>query len=124
MNGEGARRYKELADRNTEAVRRMREYDRAVADQLRKRLGEADLALFQSYARERMSTVTVWMHWESVVEALWGERWLQIGPPPDPVTPPAGTTPDDADAEVERTYDALRDALGTPGVLARLRRQD
>jgi hypothetical protein len=124
VNGEAVRRYKELADRNTDAVRRMREHDRAVAEQLRKQLGAADLALFQSFARERMSTVTVRMHWDSVVETLWAERWLSIGPPPDPIPPPPGMTPDQADAEVERTYDALRDALGTPGVLSRLRRQD
>jgi hypothetical protein len=124
MNGDFGRRYKELADRNTDAVRRMREHDRAVAARLRKQLGDADLALFQSFARERMSTVTVRMNWDSVVEALWGERWLPIGQPPDPITPPSGMAPDEADAEVERTYDALRDALGASGVLSRLRRQD
>lgn len=124
MNGDAVRRYKELADQNTDAVRRMREHDRVVAEQLRKQLGELDLALFTSVARERMSNVTVRMHWESIVEALWAERWIQPGPEPEPVPPRPGLTADMADAEVERAYDALREALGTQGGrLSRLRRQ-
>lgn len=125
MNGDAARRYKELADRNTDAMRRLREHDRAVSEQVRKRLAEADAALLQAVARVRMSSAMVRMHWESAVEALWGERWLSsFGPEPDPMTPPAGMTMNDAEAEVARAYDALQDALAKSGMLSRRPRQD
>lgn len=123
MNGEAARRYKELADGNTEAVRRMREHDREVAEQLRRRLGETEQALAAAVARERVSKLAVRLHWESAAELLWGERWLRIGDRPEPVVP-AELTPEAAeraDAEVGRTYDALRDAVRKPTVLPRRR---
>lgn len=119
MNGDAARRYKELAERNTEAVRRMQQRDRVVAEELRRRLGDADRELAEATAREWASRVGVRLHWESVTEALWGERWLQIGRQPDPVAPPPGVTADIADAEVGRTYEALREALRKPALLPR-----
>jgi hypothetical protein len=124
---DAVRRYKELADLNTEAVRRMREHDRAVSDELRKQLGDADKALAEAIARERVSKVSVRLHWESAAEALWGERWLRIGSQPDPVPPAFGLPPDaadTADAEVGRTYDALRDALRKAGLLQRRNRSE
>jgi hypothetical protein len=126
VNGDAARRYKELAGRNTEAVRRMRERDRAVAEELRARLSDMEKALAEATARERVSRVGVRLHWESASEALWAERWLQVGPQPDPVPPPPGSpvTADMADAEVGRTYDVLRDALRKAGLLPRRNRQD
>jgi hypothetical protein len=126
VNGDAARRYKELAERNTEAVRRMRERDRAVAEQLRATLADADKALAEATARERVSRVGVRLHWESAAEALWAERWLQVGPQPDPLVPGPGVdgTADAADAEVGRAYDALRDALRKAGLLPRRNRQD
>lgn len=124
MNGESARRYKELAERNTEAVRRMQQHDREVAEALRGRLAEADRQLAEATAREWASRVGVRLHWESVTEALWGERWLQIGPQPDPVEPPPGVTADAADAEVGRAYDLLREALRKQALLSRRQRPD
>jgi hypothetical protein len=126
VNGDAARRYKELAGLNTEAVRRMRERDRAVADELRAKLGEVEKALAEATARERVSKVGVRLHWESAAESLWAERWLQVGPQPEPTPPPPGSTltADVADAEVGRTYDALRDALRKAGLLPRRHRQD
>lgn len=124
VNGDAVRRYKDLAGRNTEAMHRLREHDRVVCEQLRRRLRDAELALFQSVARERMSNVTIRMHWESVVEALWAERWLPIGQQPQAVPPPPGMTANEADADVERAYEALRDALAKAGMLSRRHRQD
>lgn len=120
---EAARRYKELAERNTEAVRRMQQHDRTVAEELRRRLGEADRELAEATAREWASRVGVRLHWESATEVLWDERWLPIGPQPDPVEPPPGMTVDVADAEVGRTYDQLRDALRKQALLPRRQRQ-
>lgn len=111
MNGDAVRRYKELADRNTEAVRRMQERDRAVAEQLRARLLDAETELAQATERERASRFSVETHWEKVAEASWAQRWLRIGDRPGPVDPPAHVSLDEADAEVGRAYDALLDAL-------------
>ncbi|HEX5402977.1 MAG TPA: hypothetical protein VFX16_11825 [Pseudonocardiaceae bacterium] len=127
MSSGAVRRYKELADRNTEAVRRMREHDRSVSDELRKKLGDADQALAEAIARERVSKVSVRLHWESAAEALWGERWLRIGSQPEPLPPTHDLAPDaadTADAEVGRTYDALRDALRKAGLLPRRNRSE
>jgi hypothetical protein len=121
VNGDATRRYKELAEGNTDAVRRMREHDRTVADRLRRKLDDTDRALAEATAREWASRVGVRLHWESVTEALWAERWLPVGPQPDPIEPPPGTrlTADQADAEVGRTYDVLRDALRRAALLPR-----
>jgi hypothetical protein len=127
MTGDAARRYKELADVNTDAVRRMRERDREVSDELRHTLAHADKALAEAVARERLSRLSVRLHWESAAEALWAERWLQVGQQPDPIEPPMTITPDAADAadaEVGRTYDALREALRKQGIIPRRHRAD
>ena len=126
MTGDAARRYKELAEHNTEAVARARANDRAIAERLRARLAAMEQALAEATARQRMSRINVRLHWESVSEALWGERWLRIGPQPDasPIDQGDGTTAELADAEVGRTYDALRDALRKDGLLRRGARDD
>jgi hypothetical protein len=125
VNGDAAARYKEIAGRNTEAVRRMRERDKAVAEELRAKLGDAEKALAEATAREQVSRVGVRLHWESATEALWAERWLQVGPQPNPMPPPGSAlTADKADAEVGRTYDVLRDALRKAGLLPRRNRQE
>lgn len=127
MTGDAARRYKELADLNTDAVQRMRERDREVSEELRRTLGDVDKALAEAVARERVSRLSVRLHWESAAEALWAERWLQIGQQPEPIEPPRTVTPDAADAadaEVGRTYDALRDALRKQSIIHRRHRSD
>lgn len=125
LNGNDAvRRYKELADVNTEAVRQMREHNRAVAETLRARLADVDKRLAEAIQRERMARMAVRLHWEAAVDALWGERWLQVGPQPDPTTPPPGVDTILADSEVSRTYEALREALRKPALLPRRERHD
>jgi len=125
LNGNDAvRRYKELADVNTEAVRQMREHNRAVAETLRAKLADVDKRLAEATERERVARMAVRLHWEAAVDALWGERWLQVGPQPDPTTPPPGVDTLLADSEVGRTYDALRDALRKPALLPRRDRHD
>jgi hypothetical protein len=122
VSGDAARRYKELADANTTAVRRMRERDRAVSEELRKTLADADKALAEAVARERVSKMSVRLHWESAAELLWEERWLPFDQQPEPVVPAnlGADAADLADAEVGRTYDALREALRKAGLLPRL----
>lgn len=125
LNGNDAvRAYKELADVNTEAVARMREYNRTIAEELRTRLADVDRRLAKAAERERVARMAIRLHWESAVEALWGERWLQPGPQPDPIEPPAGLDAAKADTEVGRTYDALRDALRKPALLPRRQSHD
>jgi hypothetical protein len=124
MNTDAVRRYKELADVNTEAVRRMREHNRAVAEGLRAKLTDVDRELAEAIARERVARMAVRLHWEAAVEALWDERWLQVGPQPDATTPPPGMDMAAADAAVSRTYEALRAALRKPALLPRRHQQD
>lgn len=125
LNGNDAvRRFKELADVNTEAVRQMREHNRAVAETLRARLADVDRRLAEATERERVARMAVRLHWEAAVDALWSEKWLQVGPPPDPTTPPPGMDTVMADSEVSRTYEALRDALRKPALLPRRERHD
>ncbi|HEY0803754.1 MAG TPA: hypothetical protein VGD84_01770 [Pseudonocardiaceae bacterium] len=125
MNGDAVRRYKELADVNTEAVRHLTAHNRTVAEKLRTKLTEVDRALAEATARERVARMAVRLHWESAVEWLWDEKWLrEVGPQPDPTTPPAGMDTVAADAEVSRTYEALRAALRKPALLPRRHQQD
>jgi hypothetical protein len=123
VNGDAARRYKELADGNTEAVQRIRERDKAAAEELRAKLAEADTALASAVERERVSRLSVRLHWESAAELLWAERWVEVGEQPTPTVPADVTreAAERADAEVGRTYDALRDALRKAGLLPRRR---
>jgi hypothetical protein len=69
--------------------------------------------------------MTVRLHWESAVESLWEERWLrEVGPLPDPASPPADMDTAQADAEVSSTYEALRAALRKPALLPRRNQHD
>jgi hypothetical protein len=111
MSNDAVSRYKALADRNTQAVRKMQENDRKVVEDLRAKLTDAATALAQATERERVSKLSVETHWELVAEALWGERWLRIGDRPPPVVPPGDVSLAEADAAVGRAYDALQDAL-------------
>lgn len=124
MTGDAVRRYKELAEQNTEAVRRMREHDRAVAERLWAALDEVENRLAQAIERERMARFTVRVNWENAVDMLWPERWLQVGPQPDPMTPAPGMDMQRADIEVSRAFDALREALRKPALLPRRQHDD
>ncbi|HEX4703637.1 MAG TPA: hypothetical protein VH352_16025 [Pseudonocardiaceae bacterium] len=124
MTGDAVRRYKELAEQNTEAVRHMREQNRVVAEVLRQRLTQVDRELAEATEREQVARMGVRLHWEAAVDALWSERWLQVGPQPDPVEPPPDLDALHADAEVGRTYDALREALQKPTLLPHRKHDD
>lgn len=119
MNGDAVRRYKELAGVNTEAVRHMQEHDRKVTEQLLVRLADVELRLAKAIEREQMARFTVRVNWENAVDMLWPERWLHVGPQPDATTPPPGMDTHQADAEVSRAFDALREALRKPALLPR-----
>lgn len=124
MNGDAARRYKEVAGLNTEAVEKLREADRALVDQLHAQVLAAENALAQVSERERVARVGVELAWERAMEDLWGETWLKVEPMPEPAKPSAVTELRDADAEVGRTLEALQEALRKPSRLPRLGRRD
>jgi hypothetical protein len=111
VNSDVVWRYKELAERNTAAVTAMREHDRAVAQRLTQRLDSAERALAEATERERVAKISVRMHWESATELLWEEKWLNVGPPPEPMVPTPGLDMLGADSALGRTYEILRDAL-------------
>ncbi len=122
MNGDAARRYKEIAGLNTEAVERLREADRALVERLAAEVLAAENALAQVSERERVARVGVELAWERAMEDLWGETWLKVEPMPEPARPSADIEPREADAEVGRTLEALQDALRKPSMLPRLHR--
>ncbi len=120
MNGDAARRYKELSGLNTESVERMREFDRALVEELEKRLEQADRALTETAARARVATMSVRMHWEVAMKQLWDEHWLTMKPMPEPTHPAPRMNPLECDVEVDNTAAALREALRKPSMLPRL----
>ncbi|HEY3606854.1 MAG TPA: hypothetical protein VGL06_05105 [Pseudonocardiaceae bacterium] len=124
MNGDAVRRYKELADVNTEAVRHMQEHNRQVVEQLLVRLADVELRLAMAIEREQMGRFTVRVNWENAVDMLWPERWLHVGSQPDATTPPPGMDTHQADTEVSRAFDALREALRKPALLPRRQHDD
>jgi len=125
VNGDAVRRYKELADLNTEAVRRMREHNRAISEQLQVQLADLENRLAIASEREQMARLAVRLHWEEASHALWSERWLkEVGPMPAAAIPPHGMDMLQADIEVSRTLDALREALRKPALLPRRQHDD
>lgn len=119
MNGDAARRYKEIAGLNTESVERMREHDRALVEELEKRLEQAEKALAEAAEHERVAKMGVRLHWEAAMEQLWNEHWLTVKPLPQPASPAPRMNPLECDAEVGSTYEALSDALRKPSMLPR-----
>jgi hypothetical protein len=124
MSGDAVRRYKELADRNGEAVRAMREQNKALVDDLRRRFAEVDLLLKDANLRSALSRGAARNHWELATEALWGERWLQVGPMPRSAPPTPGNNAQQADRELGRAYDALLEALRKPALIPRRQREE
>jgi hypothetical protein len=118
---ETVRRYQELAGRNSEAVRRMRAEDEGRCRQLDRTLAETEQLVSRAVLADRMAEVSINTHWETAVEALWSERWLEVKPMPEPAERVPVLSMAQADAEVERTYAVLRDALKRTGVWPRLR---
>jgi hypothetical protein len=119
VNADAARRYKEISGLNTESVERMREFDRALVEELEKRLAEAERLLNEASERERSTSMTVDMHWEVAMKQLWDEHWLTMKPKPAPVQPAPEMDSLQCDAEVENTATELREALRKPSMLPR-----
>lgn len=117
--GDAVRRYKELVAANDEAVNRMRAHDESLLDGLGRDLTAARRRLAEATERERVTRSLAAAYWESVVEQLWKERWLKVGPPPEPV--PVGPDVDTltCEAEAERAYAAVQEALRKQPLLPR-----
>lgn len=118
-NGDAVRRYKELMAGNDEAVNRMRAHDLAQMEGLRRKLKDDRQSLAQASERERVARSVSAAYWETAVEELWKERWLTVGRPPQPVAVGPEADAYNCDAEVERTHDALHEALRRPPLLRR-----
>lgn len=121
VGGEAVRRYKELAAGNDEAVRRMRAHDEAGVQALRRELAAAWQRLSEASERERVARAVSRAYWESAVEELWKERWLRVPPPPTAIPVGPNLNLLQCDAEVERTHDALHEALRRQPLLPRRR---
>ncbi|SHH00379.1 hypothetical protein [Streptoalloteichus hindustanus] len=130
--GSAAARYKEITGRVAELVARQREQDRERAVVLERVALRAWQELAEAGEREHMVRVIAEAQWEAAVEALWEERWMSIQPLPaqEDLAPQRAadvaaldglpiSRPDlnHLDREVERTYQALEDALRKRGFL-------
>lgn len=112
-------RYKEIVGWAADAAQRMRERDRERATELERELAEVERRMAQLAVQERVVRMGVQLHWEAAVEALWNERWLTIGPLPQPDESVPDASHLDFDAEVGRTYQALEDAMGKRSLIRR-----
>jgi hypothetical protein len=111
VTDDAVRQYKELVAANDEAINRMRAHDLTQVEQLRKQLSSAQYRLNQATDKERLARQVITGYWESSVEELWKERWLSPGLPPQPLPVDPELDAQACDAEVERSYDALHEAL-------------
>jgi hypothetical protein len=117
MSEQAARHYRQLAARNAEATQRMREQDAKRVAELRRRLAESEALVARADTDEQLAGASVLTHWETATEAMWPERWLKVGPIPDPVHPAPPVSIRTCDAEVRRTHELLLTTLRKPGRL-------
>ncbi|MCP2262039.1 hypothetical protein LX15_005771 [Streptoalloteichus tenebrarius] len=124
--GSAAARYKEITARVAELVERQRQRDRERAAELDRAAVRARQELAEAGEREHIVRVIAEAQWEAAVEALWEQRWMTIQPLPalEDLAPQRAADvaaldglpvarPDlnHLDREVERTYQALEEAL-------------
>lgn len=117
-----ARRYREITGELTETVERIRRADQAHAAELLGRLGELDEAMTRAAERAALTRLSVNLHWEAALEALWDEQWMTLRPLPAPNAPTVVRDLDELDTRMELRYQELVDALHRRGLP--LRRRD
>lgn len=115
-----ARAYKDVMAGLGVVADELRERDRARATELAARLVGLEDDMARAAERAALTRLGVDLAWESALDALWTESWLQLRPRPDP--PPAPGSADLAalDAAVEARSAELLAAVrkrrfGLPG---------
>ncbi|MFC0438524.1 hypothetical protein [Kutzneria buriramensis] len=114
-----AERYKEITGWIGDAVQEMREQDAERGVVLTTRLEDAMESTNEMLTRadESMSRIDDW--WQRAVGELFHERWMQVTPLPRPDTSVPPRPLEFYEAEVERAYGALIDAIRRRGILPR-----
>jgi hypothetical protein len=106
-----ARRYREITGELTEIVEQIRQADQARAAELLARLGELDDEMAKASVRAELTKLGVALHWESALEALWGEQWMTLRPLPGPTGLAVVRDLDQQDARVEARHEQLLEAI-------------
>jgi hypothetical protein len=114
-----AERYKEITAWIGDAVQEMREHDAGRGEELVTRLADAMESTNAMLARADQSMAMIDQWWQDGVGALFHERWMQVTPMPRPNPDVAPRPLEFYEAEVQRTHDALIDAIRKKGILGR-----
>jgi hypothetical protein len=118
---DATRRYKEITAWIGDAIGRMREQDRERTSQLGSRLDDVQETTNEALARAQQTRDLVADRWEAAVGELYHERWMRLTPMPRPDegVPPNGL--EFYEAQVERTYQDLVDAIRRRTIIQRRR---
>ncbi|MET1075983.1 MAG: hypothetical protein ABWY11_25270 [Umezawaea sp.] len=112
-------RYKEIIGTIGDAVTTMRAHDKSRVAELMARLAVSQDRMVDAIEREKVVKLGVALHWESAVEALWEERWLQMRPMPHPDERVPARDQNDYDAAMELAFQALEESLQKRSLLRR-----
>lgn len=113
-------RYKEITGWIGDAVQEMREQDSERGAVLTTRLESALAATNEMLTRADRSMALIDDFWQQAVGALFHETWMkQMRPIPRPDTSVPPRPLEFYEAEVERAYQALIDAIRRKGILGR-----
>ncbi|RJQ70284.1 hypothetical protein D5S17_29335 [Pseudonocardiaceae bacterium YIM PH 21723] len=108
-------RYKAVTDRATAAIENLKTYEQEAAAGLTEAVAAAKAEVDAAQQAEAEMRDGVDQRWTSVVEALWGERWMSPGTFPQP---DLTASPDRPVAEyarhVQRTFVDMHESLHKP----------
>ena len=112
-------RYKEIAGWIGDAVQEMREQDSERGEVVSTRLSDSMEATNTMLTRADESMAKIDDLWQKAVGKLFHERWMQVTPLPRPNLKAEPRPLELYEAEVERAYEALIDAITRRGILGR-----
>lgn len=115
-------RYKEITGRATDAIAAYRRDNERLLADLTERLAEAQAAIDEAERTRAEVEKAVDMRWDSVLEALFSERWLRMGTRPvADDTRRSDTDLREHKRELQRAFDELHAASRRQGWLRRKR---
>jgi len=79
-----AEEYRRITGMISDASGERREREAARVEDLERRFGTLDDRLRAVAERTGMSRLAVHTHWETVLDAMWGEPWMTVPPFPRP----------------------------------------
>ncbi|GAA3432459.1 hypothetical protein [Kutzneria kofuensis] len=112
-------RYKEITAWIGDAMQEMREQDSERGEAVTSRLASAMDATNEMLTRADQSMDRIDEFWQQAVGELFHERWMKVTPIPRPDTTVAPRPLEFYEAEVEKAYEALIEAIKKKGILGR-----